>query len=684
MATTTWAVLAGLRGDYGATNWAAVVSVPLGVVGMLLAWTQSRAEPDEDKVIEKLVSASKELWGPQRYQLLGRCHHAIDLSFQVMNEPSGALAGSGQNRYLEGIVAFYRAQHPRRLVVTGSPGAGKTFLTIELVLGLLHDNTAEDPVPIRLELTEWDTGTPFEVWLSHRIAVQYGVVPHTALLLVRKRRILPVLDGLDEMDAGSDPHAATPRAIAVMKALNAYLDGHIGAPVVLACRSWRYRALVDSGHALAEAAHIQIAPLTAGQARGYLTQRGTPPAQRLSVLLDALDANDPAAPVPWLSTPWRLTLVAAALAGGTDPRELLSHAQRGEAAADAYLLGLYVPSAADLHPRDTRHRYNPHDAERWLGELARYLRDSGKQAIVLHELWGLGRGFGAKAVAALTGTLLGALLLSPSAYANVQTATPWVSNSVVFNGLLCLGLGAYLGAFTAGDPHGPRVVRLEPVEHHWQAVAEFRARLRACMHALLLNVVLLGALMMSWRQWPDLYEGSDNDSSYWGLLPLSVIAAVVWAAFALLARLCRLSVSGWAVRTGKRPVLVAVHPGSSLPGTPLTPMRRVLLTGAVAATGTAVLHSLHAVPALPAWAGITDNVLILFGWVILVEPARWFAWYLAYRLWARGRLPWRTGAFLDWAAEAGLLRVAGLAYEFRHQALKDWLTTRLNRPPSAH
>jgi hypothetical protein len=33
------------------------------------------------------------------------------------------------------------------------------------------------------------------------------------------------------------------------------------------------------------------------------------------------------------------------------------------------------------------------------------------------------------------------------------------------------------------------------------------------------------------------------------------------------------------------------------------------------------------------------------------------------------------GAFLDWAAGAGLLRVSGIAYQFRHRQLQDWPTS---------
>ncbi|QIY66347.1 hypothetical protein HEP85_38410 [Streptomyces sp. RPA4-2] len=47
--------------------------------------------------------------------------------------------------------------------------------------------------------------------------------------------------------------------------------------------------------------------------------------------------------------------------------------------------------------------------------------------------------------------------------------------------------------------------------------------------------------------------------------------------------------------------------------------------------------------------------------------------YLVFLLCIRGRLPWRLGTFLNWAYEAGLLRISGVAYQFRHRELQDWL-----------
>ena len=51
---------------------------------------------------------------------------------------------------------------------------------------------------------------------------------------------------------------------------------------------------------------------------------------------------------------------------------------------------------------------------------------------------------------------------------------------------------------------------------------------------------------------------------------------------------------------------------------------------------------------------------------------------------ARQRGPLRFAAFLDWAHKAGLLRVSGTAYQFRHRQLQDWLTAAPRPAGCAH
>src|SRR5262249_32656734 len=40
-----------------------------------------------------------------------------------------------------------------------------------------------------------------------------------------------------------------------------------------------------------------------------------------------------------------------------------------------------------------------------------------------------------------------------------------------------------------------------------------------------------------------------------------------------------------------------------------------------------------------------------------------------------GKLPFRAARFLDWAYSVGLLRISGIAVQFRHVELQNWLTS---------
>ncbi|MFI9583484.1 hypothetical protein ACIHCQ_16925 [Streptomyces sp. NPDC052236] len=63
---------------------------------------------------------------------------------------------------------------------------------------------------------------------------------------------------------------------------------------------------------------------------------------------------------------------------------------------------------------------------------------------------------------------------------------------------------------------------------------------------------------------------------------------------------------------------------------------------------------------------------LAFGLYLLAGAVRRYVVFLCC---FRGRLPRRLGAFLHWAYGAGLLRISGLAYQFRHRELQDWLAT---------
>ncbi|MFF4567961.1 hypothetical protein [Streptomyces sp. NPDC001435] len=182
--------------------------------------------------------------------------------------------------------------------------------------------------------------------------------------------VLPVLDGLDEMDPPAPdgtPDPAAPRATAVVRALNTYQQGRDAGPLILTCRTRHYDALSAHTEVL-DAARIAVAPVDTADARDYLTGRALD-AARWRPLTDHL-APTPAG--PWrtvLSTPWRLCLTATVYHHHGNPAELLT--LPGPDALDRHLLARYIPVATRTTPNP--HGYTPHDVHRWLHHLTTHL-----------------------------------------------------------------------------------------------------------------------------------------------------------------------------------------------------------------------------------------------------------------------------------------------------------------------
>jgi hypothetical protein len=58
----------------------------------------------------------------------------------------------------------------------------------------------------------------------------------------------------------------------------------------------------------------------------------------------------------------------------------------------------------------------------------------------------------------------------------------------------------------------------------------------------------------------------------------------------------------------------------------------------------------------------------------------WFRYFVSTRLMARRReLPPRPAEFIDWAYEAGLMRMAGILAQFRHREIQEALADQPDR-----
>ncbi|MEU8620183.1 NACHT domain-containing protein [Streptomyces sp. NPDC048623] len=640
--TVFWA-LAGREEDaLGLGDRTDLVAMAAGVAAVVLAvavWP--RSESGEAAAVARLAREVKAAGEPQWMSSLGGDLRAIDVTFTFRRYASARAArlpASPEGR-LEKVVEDFRRLRPRRLVITGEPGAGKTVLARKFVMELNRVRAEDEPVPVLVSLADWDTREPLRDWLTRRLRRDYGLSAKSAGQVVAARMVLPVLDGLDEMDEEGEEGVtrADSRAGRALEVLARHQDGTEPAPFVLTCRTRAYDAQETGGGHVLDAARIAIDPVTADRARDFLAARGA--ARRPALwqpLLDELRDRPGGVLARTLSTPWRLTLAAVAYDWDGDPGELLRAGT--EAEAGDLLLSRFI-AASSANTLVGAGRYAPERIHRGLRTLAELLGE-GSAARTDLVLLDLGNRVPRWAVRVpLVGAVCSVWLwLVLSLW---QAELGMALRSVAMCAGVLMAGGAGVGVLLSSGAEAPRFLAVPRLgsRQWWLSLRQAVRRLtRSFRGFAMLTVVLVSV----WQ----LGTGELGGEEIALLVGVTTLGLALVLGYATLEEVDRATAGPVAELRGQFLMLL-------------------LLAGAVPAF----------VYLLPSGGSLSPEDLTLVPALVLLSMvfmARLLAYGL-FRLRNVHRLPLRLVRFLDWSVAAGLMRTSGAVYQFRHREFQEWL-----------
>jgi transcriptional regulator with XRE-family HTH domain len=562
------------------------------------------------------------------------------------------------------IAEVYRRIPSGRLVVLGRAGSGKSVLAARFVLDVLRTRERGEPVPVVFGLASWNPATTeFRDWLAGQLvrdhpglAATEGDGPDLATTLVEAGRILPVLDGFDELATGLHKTA--------LDALNAST-----LPMLLTSRPGEY-ATVAGTHALSAAAAVRLTDLTVADLADYLprTTRKKAGATVWDPVLAEL-IEHPARVASRnlrtvLSTPLMVGLARAVYSDpdGPDPAELLDTGRfRSQYDIEDHLLASFIPTVYRGQPRWETDRVRG-----WLGHLARHLNRLGTQDLAWWQLGSAMRRVSRMVIVGLVtglvvGVLSGGMILVAerlSGGVGQVALTATVGNWLGFG--LAIGLAHGAGITLGGGAFEPSRVRLRTRGGARQLRVRFWPRLMVG----LVGGVGLGTVL--------------GLAGAAGLDPMGLVGFGFVGGLATGAGLGTLTGLGWGLMAGlEAPVDLrsAVGPADLLRTNRATVVAEFLAWGLVLGIAHLLVIAFAVGDVQPAAIPLDLILGPVIGLVLGVSLTAWGQWLVFARVWLplTGRLPWPVAAFLEDACHRGVLRQVGAVYQFRHARLQAHL-----------
>ena len=574
--------------------------------------------------------------------------HGAELIDLSMSDFPGALA-SGQHspdaEYdmplpmgTQSVDVFDRAQGG--LLILGAPGAGKTTTLLQLVTSMVQRAELDErqPVPVVLSLATWLADQPLSRWMVTELSHNYEVPRQLGQDWLGHGQLLPLLDGLDEVEQTHRESCA--------QAINQWCAENGHRPLVVTTRLRDYKALplrLDLSRA------IVLQPLSLEQIDIYLGSVG----KRLAGLRAAIHSD--ATLRELAQSPLMLSIMT--LAYYRMPADIaVSLGEQGM--SRQHLFDVYVERMARY--RDGEKIYPLFWTNHWLSWLARQMSQSNQTIFFLERLqptWLLRSQrrryanqlrFGVWLVLALTGLLGG--LVGWATGVPVATGTPVGLLWGMGLGLVGAGLPRLWGVPGWPTLDGP-IETVETLKWSWP-------------HAMLSLLVggLAGAGLGALVNWI---------APATGVAWLPLLALVVGIAAVLRSALFRNEMK---LRTTPGQGLVQSRQNGLWVGGLVALVTAVSTTLATLAAQT-INEPISLSATLP-WIAGFSLYLGLTGGLVYGGLAYWQHRLLLRHLQQSKAIPPNFVNFLDYAAERSLLRKVGGGYMFGHALLLDYFVRR--------